>query len=183
MGRHVNALYPEVAQDNWTYGMYNQIDANGNDGTYTAKTKDTIRLNTPIAYEYVTTHSAEKAYEQVLSYAGASLHRDTLDKIIISDTRNGKATFTANGNSAGIIDHPSDVSGYGWDKWPTLNQTEPKPDTDGDGIPDEWETAHGLNPNNATDGNTVNADGYTNLELYINNIVRNITENQNDVGD
>ena len=179
---NVNALYPEVAQDNWTYGMYNQIDANGNDGTYTAKTKDTIRLNTPIAYEYVTTHSAEKAYEQVLSYAGASLHRDTLDKIIISDTRNGKATFTANGNSAGIIDHPSDVSGNGWNKWPTLNQTEPKPDTDGDGIPDEWETAHGLNPNNATDGNTVNADGYTNLELYINNIVRNITENQNDVG-
>lgn len=179
---NVNALYPEVAQDNWTYGMYNQIDSIGNDGTYTSKTKDTIRLNTPIAYEYVTTHSAEKAYEQVLSYAGASLHRDTLDKIIISDTRNGKATFTANGNSAGIIDHPSDVSGYGWDKWPTLNQTEPKPDTDGDGIPDEWETAHGLNPNNATDGNTVNADGYTNLELYINNIVRNITENQNDVG-
>lgn len=176
---NVNSLYPEVAQDNWTYGMYNQIDANGNDGTYTAKTKDTIRINTPIAFQSVTTHTAEEAYEQVLAYAGASLHRDALDEIIIRDTRNGKATFTANGNSAGIIDHPSDVSGNDWDKWPTLTQTESKTDTDGDGMPDEWETANGLNPNNADDGNAVNPEGYTNLEIYLNSLVSHITEKQN----
>ncbi|MDE6647427.1 MAG: pectate lyase, partial [Prevotella sp.] len=180
---NVNTMYPEVTKDNWTYGIYNQIDANGNDGTYTEKTKDTIRINTPIYYEAVTTHTAEKAYEQVLKYVGASLHRDALDEIIVSDTRDGKCTFTASGNSKGIIDHPSDVKGDGWEKWPTLVQTEAKPDTDGDGMPDEWETANGLNPNDKSDGNAIGEGGYTNLEIYMNSIVADITEKQNEGGE
>ncbi|HEY0610914.1 MAG TPA: hypothetical protein VGD35_14690, partial [Chitinophaga sp.] len=43
-------------------------------------------------------------------------------------------------------------------------------DTDRDGIPDQWELSHGLNPNNAADGKVINADGYTNLEKYINSL-------------
>lgn len=180
---NVNTMYPEVTKDNWTYGIYNQIDANGNDGTYTEKTKDTIRITTPIYYEAVTTHTAEKAYEQVLKYVGASLHRDALDEIIVSDTRDGKCTFTAGSNSKGIIDHPSDVKGDGWEKWPTLAQTEAKPDTDGDGMPDEWETANGLNPNDKSDGNAIGEGGYTNLEIYMNSIVADITAKQNEGGE
>ena len=180
---NVNTQYPEVTADNWTYGIYNQIDANGNDGTYTDVTKDTIRMSTPITYETVTTHTAEKAFEQVLKYAGASLHRDALDQIIVDDAQNGKATFTASGNAKGIIDHPSDVYGDGWTKWPTLNQTEAKIDTDGDGMPDEWETAHGLNPNDKSDGNGIGEDGYTNLEIYMNTLVAEITEKQNEGGE
>ena len=176
---NVNSKYDQVTNDNWTYGMYNQIDASGNDGTYTEKTKDTIRITTPIAYETVTTHTAEMAYERVLDYVGASLHRDALDQIIVDDVRDGKATFTASGNSKGIINHPSDVKGDGWEKWPTLTQTEAKADTDGDGMPDEWETANGLNPADATDGNKTGADGYTNLEIYLNSLVAHITELQN----
>ena len=176
---NVNSKYSQVTNDNWTYGMYNQIDASGNDGTYTAKTKDTIRITMPIAYETVTTHTADVAYERVLDYVGASLHRDALDQIIVDDVRNGKATFTASGNSKGIINHPSDVNGDGWEKWPTLIQTEAKTDTDGDGMPDEWETANGLNPNDATDGNKTGAEGYTNLEIYLNSLVAHITEMQN----
>ena len=176
---NVNSKYSQVTNDNWTYGMYNQIDASGNDGTYTAKTEDTIRITMPIAYETVTTHTADVAYERVLDYVGASLHRDALDQIIVDDVRNGKATFTASGNSKGIINHPSDVNGDGWEKWPTLTQTEAKTDTDGDGMPDEWETANGLNPNDATDGNKTGAEGYTNLEIYLNSLVAHITEMQN----
>ena len=180
---NVNTQYPEVTADNWTYGIYNQIDANGNDGTYTDVTKDTIQMSTPITYETITTHTAEKAFEQVLKYAGASLHRDALDQIIVDDAQNGKATFTASGNAKGIIDHPSDVYGDGWTKWPTLNQTEAKIDTDGDGMPDEWETAHGLNPNDKSDGNGIGEDGYTNLEIYMNTLVAEITEKQNEGGE
>ena len=176
---NVNSKYDQVTNDNWTYGMYNQIDASGNDGTYTEKTKDTIRITMPIAYETVTTHTAEMAYERVLDYVGASLHRDALDQMIVDDVRDGKATFTASGNSKGIINHPSDVKGDGWEKWPTLTQTEAKADTDGDGMPDEWETANGLNPADATDGNKTGADGYTNLEIYLNSLVAHITELQN----
>ena len=180
---NVNSMYPEVTNDNWTYGIYNQIDANGNDGTYTAKTKDTIRIETPITYEAVTTHTAELAYQQVLKYVGASLHRDALDAIIVRDAEKGECTFTASGNANGIIDHPSDVKGDGWEKWPPLNQTEVKTDTDGDGMPDEWETANGLNPSNKSDGNEIGEGGYTNLEIYMNSLVADITAKQNEGGE
>ena len=180
---NVNTQYPEVTADNWTYGIYNQIDANGNDGTYTAKTKDTIRIETPITYEAVTTHTAELAYQQVLKYVGASLHRDALDAIIVRDAEKGECTFTASGNANGIIDHPSDVKGDGWEKWPPLNQTEAKTDTDGDGMPDEWETANGLNPSNKSDGNEIGEGGYTNLEIYMNSLVADITAKQNEGGE
>ncbi len=180
---NVNSMYPEVTNDNWTYGIYNQIDANGNDGTYTAKTKDTIRIETPITYEAVTTHTAELAYQLVLKYVGASLHRDALDAIIVRDAEKGECTFTASGNANGIIDHPSDVKGDGWEKWPPLNQTEAKTDTDGDGMPDEWETANGLNPSNKSDGNEIGEGGYTNLEIYMNSLVADITAKQNEGGE
>lgn len=180
---NINSMYPEVTNDNWTYGIYNQIDANGNDGTYTAKTKDTIRIETPITYEAVTTHTAELAYQQVLKYVGASLHRDALDAIIVRDAEKGECTFTASGNANGIIDHPSDVRGDGWEKWPPLNQTEAKTDTDGDGMPDEWETANGLNPSNKSDGNEIGEGGYTNLEIYMNSLVADITAKQNEGGE
>jgi len=181
---NVNTMYPEVTKDNWTYGIYNQVaNDSGNDYTWTQETQDTIRLNTPITYEAVTTHTAEKAYEQVLNYAGASLHRDALDEIIVRDTRNGEWTFTASGNSNGIINHPSDVYGDGWSKWPTLNQTDPKTDTDGDGMPDEWETGNNLDPGNAADGNTIGEGGYTHLEIYMNSLVAEITARQNEGGE
>ena len=176
---NTNTMYPEVTADNWTYGVYNQIDANGNDGTYTQTTRDTIRLASPIAFVSTTTHSAVDAFERVLDYAGASLHRDALDEIIVSDTRQGRCTFTATGNSSGIIDHPSDVHGDGWDKWPPLAQGEPAADSDGDGMPDAWETANGLNPHLASDGNLTNAEGYTNLEVYMNSLVADIMEKEN----
>ena len=185
---NVNSKYSDVTNDNWTYGMYNQItNGSGVDYTYTQETKDTMRIYTPITFEQVTTHSAEQAYEKVLSYAGACLHRDALDEIIINDTRNGIATFTGSGNNGGIINTQEDVaSGITGDEspWPTLlNNTTAPVDTDGDGMPDEWETANNLNPNDASDGNLVKEDGYTNLEHYLNSIVADIMEAENEGGE
>ena len=182
---NVNSKYSSVTNDNWTYGMYNQIDKSGNDGTYTDRTKDTIRLSAPIPFQAVTTHTAEQAYERVLDYAGASLHRDWVDDLIVSDTRQGVATYTgsAEGDYPGIIDSQDDNrpvnAGSDWQPWPVLNQTALPTDTDQDGMPDEWETAHGLNSNNAADRNTLDASGYTNLEVYINSLVADITSQQN----
>ena len=58
-------------------------------------------------------------------------------------------------------------------------------DSDGDGIPDVWETKNGLDPNNASDGNakTLSKEGYTNLEVYMNSLVSDITEKQNKVNE
>ena len=44
-------------------------------------------------------------------------------------------------------------------------------DTDGDGLPDLYENTVGLDANNASDGSAVSANGYTNLENYLNGIV------------
>jgi hypothetical protein len=41
-------------------------------------------------------------------------------------------------------------------------------DSDHDGIPDAWEKTHGLDPSDPTDAEKLNADGYTNLEHYLN---------------
>ncbi len=180
---NINTLHSNVTNDNWTYGMYNQIDASGNDGTYTQTTKDTMRINAPIPFVAVTTHTADAAYEKVLAYAGASLHRDALDEIIINDTRNGKATCTGSGLAAGFINSQEDVASQIPTLWPELKSETAATDSDGDGMPDSWETAHGTDPNNASDGNTVGSDGYTNLEVYLNSLVADITAKQNEGGE
>ncbi len=183
---NVNSQYSDVTNDNWTYGMYNQIDADGNDGTYTQETKDTIRINEPIPYIYTTTHTAEQAYEKVLNYAGASLHRDSFDELMVSDARHGTATYTGSGLGQGFINSQNDNrpanAGEDWSAWPTLQSTAAPTDTDGDGIPDTWEQANGLNPNDATDGRVIGNDGYTPVERYLNSLVEDITKQQNSGG-
>lgn len=183
---NVNTQYSQVTRDNWTYGMYNQItNGSGVDYTYTQLTKDTMRITEPIPFACVTTHTAEQAYERVLSYAGASLHRDQLDNIIISDTRNGQATYTGTGLGKGFINSQNDVAaGIGGDEspWPALNTQEAPVDSDGDGMPDAWETGQGLNPADANDGNMHDEKGYTMLENYLSQLVADITEAQNQGG-
>ena len=183
---NVNPSYPAVTNDNWGVGVYPHIS--DNTGTYTTTTKDTMRLREPLKFMYVTTHSAGQAYEKVLQYAGASLHRDAVDNLIISDTKNNKATYTGKGSGDvyGIIDTPFDIEPVGanddWTPWPMLNMTAAPKDTDGDGMPDDWENANGLKSNDKNDGIIRNEEGYTNLELYLNSIVADITAAQNEGG-
>ena len=166
---NVNTKYPEVTKDNWTYGIYNQIDPAANDGTYTEMTKDTIRLSEPMPVEPVTTQTAEEAYRLVLRYAGASLHRDALDRVIIRDVMEGKATYIGKDCQPGIINNQYDVDAH--NPWPTLRSTKAPLDSDGDGMPDEWEQQHGLNPKDAQDRNKIAPNGYTFLEVYLNDII------------
>ena len=178
---NVNTKHDKVTNDNWTYGMYNQIG--DNDGTYTKKTRDTIRIEKPIAFVYTTTHTADQAYEQVLAYAGASLHRDAIDELMVSDTRNGEGTYTGSGLAKGLINSQDDLKPAGapadWSAWPELKQGVVPVDTDQDGMPDEWETANGLNPNDKADGKKIADNGYSNVENYINSLVADITAAQN----
>ena len=184
---NVNPKYNAVTNDNWQYGIYNQINASNNDGLYNEEVKDSIRLSQPIDFVVTTTHSAEQAYEKVLAYAGASLHRDTFDDLMVTDTREGLATYTGAGNHKGIIDSQEDNrpadAGDDWSAWPTLASAPAPADTDHDGMPDDWETANGLNPNDASDGAATASDGYTNLEHYLNAIVAGITDAQYEGGE
>jgi len=116
--------------------------------------------------------TAQQAYDAVLAGAGCVLPvRDVLDQRIMNDVR----------NRAGAI---IDVQG-GWPHgtpystsqtaWPVLNSLPAPADTDHDGMTDAFETANGLNPNNAADRQLIAANGYTNLENYLNGLATIVT--------
>ena len=178
---NVNSKFSDVTNDNWGLGVYNQVDENGCDGTYSQATKDSIKLDNPIAFVHTTTQSAAEAYNLVVQYVGACKGgHDALDEQYLNDTKNGTATATGSGLDMGFINTQDDnkaiVSQFG-SAWPELTAGEKWVDSDGDGIPDSWEAANGLNPNDASDGNakTLSSEGYTNLEVYMNSLVEDIT--------
>ncbi len=178
-----------VTNDNWTKGVYDQISSSYG---ISSVTKDTIKLRSPLPTGVITTHTAQKAYEQVLLYAGCSLSRDEIDKRIVSETQNKTFTFTGSKSGSsypGIIDSQDNTKPVGassdWSPWPTLAQTAAPVDSDGDGMPDNWETVHRLNPALSQDGNEKSVDPngeYTNLEVYLNGLVEEVTNKQNEGG-
>lgn len=174
---NVNADYPDVAKDNWNAPFLYQIINKENDGTFTDVTRDTICLKEPIFVPYTTTQTAEEAYRLVLKNAGASLHRDSHDEMIVNDVRNRKASYSGS-TLPGHIDSPYDNrpadAPDDWTPWPVLKSAKALKDSDGDGMPDAWEKQHGLNPKDAVDGSQMILDKqYTNLEMYINSLITN----------
>ena len=126
---------------------------------------------------YVSTHTASGAYSAVCSYAGASLRRDAVDKRIVTGVKNGTGR---------IINDIADIKAEYGSAWPALSATDAEKaavaDADGDGIPDAIETAWGLDKNNAQDGAAKSLDKngrYTNLEMYLHYLVRNVVSAQN----
>src|SRR2546425_11588290 len=106
----------------------------------------------------VQTQSAAEAFELVLRNAGTTRpRRDSVDARIVSNVRNGTGK---------IIDDEREVGG-----WPAYASGEPPVDTARDGIPDEWKKAHGLPLDDPNVANAISADGYTNLEVYLNALV------------
>lgn len=178
---NVNPSSSRVTKDNWTYGIYNQISSGSNDGTYTQATRDTMRIEDPIPFAYVTTYSAEEAYQKVLDYAGcvkvrnSKVVRDHLDSVMVNDTRLGVATYGNSGNMPGIIDDQDDVIDAAHpDPWPTLTATATEitraaTDSDGDGIPDYYMDLYNMTKR----GNEYEkSTEYTNLEYYLNMLVQ-----------
>lgn len=168
---NVNHACPEVTADNWERGVMAQIDPAEFDNYWDADIAKSIRLETPMPYAPVATHTADEARLLVLDHAGASLSRDAYDRIVVEDARRGTASF----GHDGIIDSQNDVL-YpdGSRAWPALASLPAPADSDGDGMPDEWEAACGLNPADASDRNLTAPSGYTYLEEYINSLVADI---------
>ncbi|HEX5651564.1 MAG TPA: pectinesterase family protein [Chitinophagaceae bacterium] len=125
------------------------------------------KVLTPFDIAPVTTQPATEAYEWVLQYAGASFRRDTLDQRIANDVRNrtGRIIDVQGGYPHGTP-YANTVNA-----WPALQSLPAPADDDHDGMPNSWETANGLNPADASDRGLFAANGYTNLENYLNSIV------------
>jgi len=101
----------------------------------------------------VTADPAPRALERVLADAGASRPRDAVDARIVAGVR---------ARTGQIIDSQASVGG-----WPELAAGEPRPDADGDGMPDAWERRRGLDPARADDAADRDGDGDTNLEDWL----------------
>ncbi|URZ09284.1 fibronectin type III domain-containing protein [Clostridium felsineum] len=133
------------------------------------ETIDKVRSNVPFFPSYVKTETADQAYENVLKNAGATKpKRDYLDTRYTKEVKTGTYTYTGSvDHLKGIIDSQDDVGGY-----PKLQGGTAPIDSDHDGISDQWEIKHGLNPNDPSDANGLNLskDGYTNLEMYLDEL-------------
>ncbi len=205
-GNYVTAAGSNAANYDWSGVKYDDglytingeryiADAShkyGDDQTYVKNSAGTdcirLKLDNPVESGEVTTHTAQQAYEKVLTYCGASLVRDACDVRYAEEARTGTTTYTGPVSGvAGIVDKINDPAGTADPKtasFPEL-QSETRPagyDSDNDGMPDEWEDANGLDKNNAKDGRLVSLDPkgfYTNVEIYLNGLVEHITKAQN----
>lgn len=150
--------YNAATKRNWEYGVQKAND----------QQKKRSKALVPFSSVPVQTSSADQAYEDVLTKAGARLPKlDAVDQRIIHEVRTGICAFGGKfGAKTGIIDKPTDVGG-----WPSLQTQNVMTDTDKDGLPDAWEKAHKLNPADATDAslNTLHKQ-YTNIEIYLNEL-------------
>jgi hypothetical protein len=155
---------PTITANNW----------NGGVDYASGITQSMVQKNTPFAAEPIPAHTAQQAYSAVLAYGGASFKRDAVDTRIANEVQTGTATYTGSVTKLpGIIDTQKDVGG-----WPTLVQTTAPLDTDGDGMPDDWETANKLDPKTANANGRDLSTGYDNIEVYLNSLVKSITDNQ-----
>lgn len=155
-----------ITNDNWLGVVAKQ-------GTVTDK--NNLKLNNPLPFGNLSfNHSAEEALEKILAYGGASHHRDAVDIRILADVKQGNYTAEGSrGSTNGLIDSQDDVGG-----WPMLSSLPAPLDTDGDGMPDDWEKANGLDPNKDDAKERNLSTAYDNIEVYINSLVKAITEKQ-----
>jgi len=104
--------------------------------------------------------SAQEAFELVLQNAGANVRkRDAVDARIVSEAHNGTGK---------IINNENEVGGC-----PDYKSGESPLCSANDGIPDGWKKAHGISLTDANVANVVNAEGYTELEVYLNSLTEN----------
>ncbi|QQQ30317.1 pectate lyase family protein [Chryseobacterium indoltheticum] len=163
---------PDVTADNWNLGVFNQMKPAYN---LTDADKNLIKINQPHDIQNnVKTDSPKEAYEKILKIGGASLVRDAVDLRVLEHVKNG--TFSHKGSLSsdnGIIDSQNDVGGF-----PDLKKGESPLDSDDDGMPDEWEIKNNLDPKTANANGKDLDKNYDNIEVYMNDLVKKITEKQ-----
>lgn len=153
-----NSGFSYYAEDNW-------VDAD-RDGTFDPSqftgSGGGRLVSTPYNYPELEQYSARELLTRNLPTVGASLpYRDPADCYMVDEVMSyGTDGKLITYETALPIGAPSTWSVWGGDA---------RTDTDGDGMPDAWESANGTNPNSA-DATVVAANGYLNIENYINSI-------------
>jgi len=152
------------------YGSDNWVDANRNgvlDGSLITSYPGATVAATPFAFPTAASMTAQQAVAHVAQNAGPTITRDEVDTRIMQEV-------LSYGTLGGVILRDTDL-------FPTF--ASPRiafgrlADSDNDGMPDGWERSRGLNATSGTDWRTLSG-GYTNLELYLNELGANETTTQ-----
>lgn len=182
---HDNVLYGvnDVTSNNWKAGTSTGV------GVYISESDAAkIKADSPYECNAMSLHSANDAFTAVTTYAGASFAKDAIDARVQQETINGKATYNgSNGSTKGLIDTQTDVDDGTWvNGWPVYKATEEQisalRDADSDGIPNTVEDAWGLNKSDPKDAAAYTLDPqkrYTNLEMYLHYLVKDIVNGGN----
>lgn len=186
-GKDIDDGYPQI------YISGNQYDGNAdlNNKIYWHNGTSHAHYNAPLSAAltiagkdgkaaYSTTHSASGALDAVTQWAGASLKKDAVDTRISGDVKAGTGR---------IIKDIADVKAAYGSAWPAYGASSEEldkvRDSDEDGMPDWFETEFGLNKSSASDAGakTLDKNGrYTNVEMYLHYLVRDIVAAQNTSG-
>ena len=155
-----NSDFHYYGNDNWQDrnkdGVFNPVLFTGTGGSNP--------VSTPYDYPELEKWAGNELTEKLLPEVGASLpYRDLADAYMVNEV----LSFGTEGK---LITKESELPIGMPTAWTMFTGTKPA-DTDGDGMPDAWETANGTNPS-ANDAMTIAANGYANIENYINSITR-----------
>ncbi len=179
--------YPELYLDGNVYNQYPSL-ANGPGGIYWHNGEGHDHYQQTVAAPlvlvgregkeaYTTTHTADQALEAACAYAGASLIKDAVDTRISKDVKEGTGS---------LINDIADVKSKYGSAWPAYTATREQmalvKDSDQDGMPDWFEEQFGLGKSDKNDAAQVTLDKngrYTNLEMYLHYLVKDIVAAQN----
>ena len=149
------------------YGADNWQDAN-RDGVYNPTLLTTDgggdRQSTPYDYPELEKWDGNRLVENLLPDVGASLpYRDLADCYMVDEV----LSFGTKGK---LITNENELPIGVPTSWSWFTGTKEQ-DTDGDGMPDWWEELNGTD-SQKDDAMTLDANGYVNIENYINSITR-----------
>ena len=175
----IHYAYPDLFLSGNHHSKYNDISTDNSSGIYWHNGGSAVLASAPHPIQgeggkavYTTTQSASDGKDVVLAWAGDCLHRDSVDERAVDGVKK---------NSGKIINTPADVGG-----WPSYTATAEElartQDSDGDGIPDWFEEKAGLDKDKDVDGSAKTLDKnsrYTNLEMYLHYLVKDIVAAQN----
>ncbi len=171
----------------WTSAK-SELEAKNKDNYRNLGISDAYKLTSiPYALSGMSYELADSAFAHVTAKAGATLPRiDEVDQRLLNEAA-GIVAPRFHGptlpSQLGIIDSPDNITlsypdsyvvgGVTYNNMPRMLFADDKfaIDSDADGMPDGYETAMGFDPKNPADGATMAANGYTNLENYLNGIV------------
>ncbi len=179
--------YDNLTNDNWL-----GVDGSNVGGTENIRSDvEFVKTDGELEQYERYTQTADMAYLDVIDNVGATLpKRDAHDTRLIGEltgeipvvryayTDTSGQTSPYLGIESGMIDtqenlvSPEDRAA-GKDAWSVYTASAPEDapvDSDHDGMPDAWEIENGLDPSDSLDFRLITESGYTNLEIYLNEL-------------